>query len=352
VAEPDLSTPALNRALLARQLLLERSDLPLTTALERVAGLQTQYAPTGYIGLWARVRDFQRDDLTDALMGKRAVQATLMRSTIHMVSADDYWPFAVATRRARSEWWVRAQGRALADFDLDAATQRARQLLADGPRRHAEMLKLMAAEGYPRLAWVAAAQLLDVVRVPPSGTWEQRRADLYGLAEDWLGLPPRSLTEASAREHLVRRYLAGFGPASLADVATFAGLPPSDVRAVVDRLDLRRFRGPDGKELLDVPDGLRPGEDVPAPVRFLSTWEAALLVHARRTGILPERLRPIVFNTKTPHSVPTFLVDGAVAGTWRHEKGRIATSPFEPLSKAARREVDAEADRLTAFHAG
>jgi hypothetical protein len=120
--------------------------------------------------------------------------------------------------------------------------------------------------------------------------------------------------------------------------------------SVIDRLALRRFRDEKGKELLDLRRAPLPDAATPAPVRFLPTWDATLLVHARRTQILPERHRPLVFNTKTPHSVPTFLVDGAVAGTWRYERGRVEIKPFEPLAKAVRREVEDEAKRLEAFH--
>jgi hypothetical protein len=188
-----------------------------------------------------------------------------------------------------------------------------------------------------------------MVRVPPSGTWERRRADLYGLADDWIGRS--SVTEDEGREHLVRRYLGGFGPAPLTDIANWAGMTAALLRPVVERVELRRLRDEQGRELFDLPDAPLPDPDTPAPVRFLPTWDATLLVHARRTLILPEAYRPLVFNTKTPHSVPTFLVDGAVAGTWRHEKGRIEIKPFGDLSTSARRELDDEGERLAAFHA-
>lgn len=190
---------------------------------------------------------------------------------------------------------------------------------------------------------------VDLVRVPPSGTWEKRRADLYGLADDWLG--PWKDDERAGTEHLARRYLSGFGPATAADIASWAGLKVTALRPVIDEMTLRRFRDGEGAELLDLPRASLPDEDSPAPVRFLPTWDATLLVHARRTQILPEHHRPRVFNTKTPHSMPTFLVDGQVAGTWRYEKGRVVVSPFERLSRAARAEADDEGERLAAFHA-
>jgi len=349
MSERVLSTRELNRALLARQLLLERSRVPLTRALERVGGLQTQYAPSGYIGLWSRLQGFRRDALTRALERRRVVQATLMRATIHVVSARDYPLLAAGIKRGRREWWLRVQARQLEGIDMSDVVARVRAHLREGPRRQPELVELLKAEGYPRIAAVSAGMWMDVVRVPPSGTWEQRRADLYGLAEDWLGAS--TATEAQGLEHLVRRYLGGFGPASLADLSSWSGLPATTLRPVVERLRLRRFRDEDGDELLDVVRAPLPDPQTPAPVRFLPTWDATLLVHARRTQILPERYRPNVFDTKTPHSVPTFLVDGAVAGTWRYEKGRVLLEPFEGLPPAARRAAEEEAEGLAAFHA-
>jgi hypothetical protein len=145
--------------------------------------------------------------------------------------------------------------------------------------------------------------------------------------------------------------LGGFGPAPPGDIANWAGLPLSVVTPALERLNLRRFRSEAGGELVDVPRAPLPDPDTPAPVRFLPTWDATLLAHARRTGILPEEFRPRIFSTKTPHSLGTFLVDGAVAGAWRHERGRIELQPFARLDRATRRALDGEAERLAEFHA-
>jgi hypothetical protein len=147
------------------------------------------------------------------------------------------------------------------------------------------------------------------------------QADLFGLAEDWIG--PSDTTPGHGARHLVRRYLAGFGPASRKDVASFTGLSQGTLKPVLQAMKLHRFRDERGPELLDLPRAPLADIDTHAPVQFLPTWDATLLVHARRTQILPERFRPLVFNTKTPHSVATFLIDGQVAGTWRYERGRI-----------------------------
>jgi len=149
----------------------------------------------------------------------------------------------------------------------------------------------------------------------------------------------------------VRRYLGGFGPANVREIADWAGLPLQTITKALEGLRLRRFSDEAGRELVDVPRAPLPDPETPAPVRFLPTWDATLLVHARRTGILPEAYRPRIFSTKTPHSLGSFIVDGAVAGTWRPERGRIVTKSFERLSRETKREVDDEAERLAAFHA-
>jgi hypothetical protein len=349
VTEPVLDTRALNRALLARQLLLERSSLSLTDVLEQVGGLQTQYAPSGYIGLWSRVRDFERPMLTDALVGRRVVQATIMRATIHTVSAADYWPMTVGVRRARREWFMSTVRRELEGVDLVALSSAIRDELAAGPLRQVELTKRLIGRGFPERASSAPGIHVDLVRAPPSGTWERRRADLYALADDWL--PPSAVTEQEGHAHLIRRYLGAFGPAPVRDIATWMGVGASLIDPVVRGLELRNLRDASGKTLLDLPNAPLPDPDTPAPVRFLPTWDAMLLVHARRTGVLPEAYRPRIFNTKVPHSFNTFLVDGHVAGTWRFDTGRIELTPFEPLAPADRRALNDEAERLAVFHA-
>jgi hypothetical protein len=350
VAERVLSTRELNRALLARQLLLERANLSPARTLERVGGLQTQYAPTGYIGLWSRLQDFRRETLTRALEQRRVVQATLMRVTIHLVSTADYPLMAEGLRRGRRDWWLSVQRHQMEGLDMEKVATVLREALEDGPRRQKELTEILKANGFPLpAAWSGAGLWLDLIRVPPSGTWETRRADLYALADDELGRS--KATEAAGLELLVKRYFGGFGPASLNDLASWAGLPVATLRPVVERLPMRRFRDEHDGELLDLPRQPLPDPDTPAPPRFLSTWEAALLVHARRAQVLPEDYRPLVFNTKTPHSVPTFLADGAVAGTWRYEKGKVRLEPFAPLPRLVRREVEDEAASFAAFHA-
>jgi hypothetical protein len=313
--------------------------------LERMGGLQAQYAPSMYIGLWSRLEGFERRQLDQALERRSVVQGTLMRSTIHLVSAREYWSYALAVREGRREAWLRGHRGGPKAPQVAAASKRLRPRLAKGPMSRAEIGEVVG----DSVMVNAVGQWLEMVRVPPSGTWERRRADIYGLAEDWIGKPKVKLRKA--QEDLVRAYLRGFGPAPIADIAGWAGIPPRELEPAVKRLRPRRFSSEDGDELLDLPRAPLPAAETPAPVRLLPVWDATLLVHARRTGVLPEEHRPRVFNTRTPQSVNTFLVDGAVAGTWKHDGSRIRLEPFGRLSKATRSALEAEADRLALLHA-
>jgi hypothetical protein len=347
VAEPrTLTEQQLNRALLARQQLLERGTGSVPKMLERMGTLQAQYAPSMYVGLWTRLEGFEREQLDRALEGRKVAQGTLMRATIHLVSAADYWPIALGVRKGRREAWLAASYRRdYSGKQMAAAARKLRSAIGDGTMRRKEIHELLGSDS---VVTNGVNMWLDLVRVPPSGTWERRRADLYGLAADWLG--PWQVDAADALEHLVRRYLAGFGPASLGDLGSWAGMPLTRLRPVLERVGTRRFRDERGAALFDLPRAPLPDPGTPAPPRFLSTWDANLLVHARRTQVLPEHHRPRIFHTRAPHSFPTFLVEGAVAGTWRHDQGRVRLEPFEPLPRATRRQLETEAERLAAFH--
>lgn len=347
MAGRTLTQRELNRALLARQLLLERVRLPLPRALERMAGIQNQYAPNAYIRLWSCLEGFERDHLTRALERRTVIQGTLMRETIHVVSRRDYPLFGAGIRVSGQEWWRRVN-KVPAEVDMRAFGERARKYLRGATRSRAEIEEFLRANDFPRASLWGFSHWLDLIRVPPSGTWEQRRAHSFALAEEWVGA--LDATEEEGLEHLARRYLGGFGPALKNDIANWCKVSLAKLSVVLERLTLRRFRDEQGKELLDLPRAPLPDPETPAPVRFLPTWDAALLVHARRTGILPEQYRPLIFNTKNPPSVPTFLVDGAVAGTWRYEAGRIDLTPFERLNRSVLRELREEAERLAAFH--
>ncbi len=311
-------------------------------ALDQVGGLQTQYAPSGYVGLWTRLAHFERNRLTAALEDGSVVQATLMRTTIHMVSRRSFWGYAAGVRQARRTWALRVQGRAADEAAMVVAAADLRQALRDGPRTVKELDGLGSGFVGNLGLWV------DLVRVPPSGTWERRRADRLALAEDWVG--PCDVTEEEGLAHLVMAYLRAFGPAPWRDIAGWAGIPVTDARRGGERLTLARYRDEDGQELVDLSGGPLPDPGTPAPVRFLPHWEATLLVHARRTGILPEEHRARVFTPRNPFSVGTYLVDGQVAGGWSVRHDRIELEPYRELAAADQRAVEREREALQAFH--
>ena len=344
-----LTTRRLNRALLARQHLLNRSRSPITNVLRSVAGLQTQYAPSGYVGLWSRCQLRGRSSVTTSLERRHIVQATLMRSTIHLVAAGDFPLFSAGVRSARREWWTRiARARGLDHLDLPAAAAVVRSALERRPHRRAELVEALASAGFPPEIWEGVGLWIDMVRVPPSGTWERRRADIYALADQWIDRPEPS--EQQGLAHLVTSYLGGFGPASFSDISSWSGVPAPRLADASALIAFRHFQSTEGEDLVDLPRAPLPPETTDAPVRFLPTWDATLLVHARRSQVLQEVHRPAIFHTKNPHSIGTFLIDGTVAGTWRFEESSVRVTPFERLKAEQRRAVRIEADRLAAFH--
>lgn len=339
--ERVLSPRALNRALLARQLLLERSTISIVDAVEQIGGMQTQYAPSGYVGLWTRLAGFRRDALTEALEDRSVVQGTLMRTTIHMVSKREFWRYAMGIRRARREWATRVQAMP-AEPELIRRSDALRGALAEGPRTVKELAGLAGGFIGNLGLWV------DLVRVPPSGTWERRRADRLALAEAWVGAP--DATEAEGLAHIVTAYLRAFGPARWRDIAAWAGLPVGEARRGGEGLVLDRYRDEEGGELVDLPGAPLPDPATPAPVRFLAHWDNAMLVHARRTGVLPELHRTRIFNSKNPFSLGTVLVDGQVVAGWSYRERRIELTWYEQVTGPDARAIEREREALEAFH--
>ena len=264
-----------------------------------------------------------------------------MRTTIHIVSRREYWLYANAIRRSRQEWVQRVRA-VPPERLLRNHADRLRDALRDGPKTVKELGEW--AKGFVGTLgfWV------DLVRVPPSGTWERRRADRLALAEDWVG--PNDSTEEQGLEHLLRAYLRAFGPASWKDAASWAGVSLADIRRGAAGLELTTYGDDRGRELVDLAGAEQPSADAEAPVRFLPHWDANLLVHARRTGVLPEEHRPRVFSTKNPFSVGVYLVDGRAAGAWSLVDSRIVLDPFEVIAKADQRAVERERAALEAFH--
>jgi Winged helix DNA-binding domain len=344
---PVLDRRALNRALLARQGLLGRFDLPPATMLAQLAGMQAQEPQAPYAGLWSRLEPFDPAALADLLAERRTVRGGLMRATIHLVAAEDYpalWALTapVLARTFRGS----AFSRALAGVDLDALLAAGRAHLAEAPRTRAELARLLASRwpgvDAPSLA-MAVTLLTPVVQVPPRGLWGAGGAARWALAEQWLGV---ALDGPADPEPVIRRYLGAFGPASVRDVQAWCGA--TRLGAAVERLrgELRVVRDAAGTELVDLPDAPLPGPDVPAPVRFLPPFDNVLLAHADRTRVIAGEHRERLSRDRLMRA---FLVDGFVAGTWRLEGTTLRVEPFAPLSAAHRREVAEEAERLLAF---
>jgi hypothetical protein len=334
--------------LLARQLLLERADLPLTGAIEQMAALQDQNATALYVGLWSRVRGVERAAVTAALEDRSLVQGTLMRGTIHVVTRRQYWLHAAAIRAGLREWFVRsrpAAERGDTEAEMVEHAGRLRAALAHGPKTVKELGGL--ASGFIGNAglWV------NLVRVPPSGTWERRRADRLALAEAWVG--PDDATEVDGRALIVRSYLTAFGPAPWRDMATWAAVGPRELeRAAADTgLQLVTYEDEGGKPLVDLPDAPLPDPDVPAPVRFLPHWDAITLAHARRAAVLPEAHRTVLYHIKNPASMGTVLVDGRIVAGWRFRDGTIALEWFEEVGPRQRDAIEDERLALEAFSA-
>jgi Winged helix DNA-binding domain len=340
-----LTRRELNRATLARQLLLERKRIGVLPAIERLAGLQAQWPPSPYIGLWSRVAGFRRESLEQAVLRGEVVKPTVMRGTLHLVTARDYATFWWALRDMPTWYDETHLAHAL------KAAKGARRLAAKAPLTHKEGLEYLEREhGHTddlerRRIFHAVRRRGHLLHAPESALWRGRP---LGLFQPYPEPPPMNVLVA--RTELVRRYLAAFGPSTRADIADWSGLRIGDFGAALDALEpLRRFRDESGRELLDVPRAPLPAAATPAPVRFLPKWDNLLLAHSDRTRVLPEELRKAVI-AKNGDVTQTFLVDGVVAGSWSADgKGTVALAPFAPLPRTARRAVDEEAARLQAW---
>ena len=332
-----LTQRELNRATLARQLLLERSRLSVPKAVGRLCAMQAQAPNAPYIGLWSRLEGFSRESLTRALERRQVTRSTLFRTTVHLVSGANHPAFARVNHDQWREDFLRE------GISVDELIDRVERLAANGTFAYADLESALPELGERRFR---ARCLTPLVHVPPSGTWRRPRIALT-TAKRWLG--GRMPAAGAAARTLVRSYLAAFGPATRADLLQFSGLRVGAVDPALEALrhELRRFEDERGRELLDLPRAPLPAVETPAPVRFLPKWDALLLSHADRTRVLPDEYRTTVINGGDVQE--TFLVDGAVAGSWRLRDGKVETAPFAPLPPAARREVEGEASRLAAF---
>jgi hypothetical protein len=327
----------LNRATLARQLLLERKRLGVLPAIERVAGLQAQWAPSPYVGLWTRLVGFTRPALERAVMRGDVIKPTVMRGTLHLITAREY-PLYWWALRDMPTWY----GPAHLEHAL-VALAGARRLAEREPITHRQGLEYLESLGHDddierRRIFHAVRRRAHLLHSPDTALWKVAPRTLFHPHPE-----PERMDVLAARTGLVRRYLAAFGPATRADFAEWSGLRVGDVAEAFDTLEpLRRFRDENGRELLDLPRAPLPPADTPAPVRFLPKWDNTLLAHKDRSRVLPEPFRKTVIGPNGDVLL-TFLVDGIVAGSWSATKeGKVTVEPFEPLPRSARRAVEDE----------
>jgi len=340
VAERVLTLRELKRATLARQLLLERKRLLPKAVIERLVGMQAQWPPAPYVGIWTRTTSFRREALERELARGAVLKATVMRQTLHLVTPRDY----ALLRAGMSETnfpWESAGAKALAPS--------VRTLAAAGPVSMAEGLAHLEREHglsglQARRAWRGARIRAHLLHHHETALWRARPEARFVALDE-----PEAHDPTEARAEMLGRYLAAFGPASRRDIGAWSMMHVPEIKRALERLEpLRRFRDQLGRELLDVPRAPLPDPDTPAPVRFLPKWDNVLLAFADRTRVLPEAYRKAVIGMNGDVS-QTFLVDGFVAGMWRIADGRIVVEPFRPLSRSVGDEVEAEAGRLEAF---
>ncbi|MFK3647230.1 winged helix DNA-binding domain-containing protein [Lysobacter enzymogenes] len=349
-APATLSARALNRALLARQSLLERSDESIVAMAERLIGLQAQAPNPPYLGLWTRLQRFALDDLSAALRDRRIVRATMMRGTLHLVSADDYRALRPVLQPVlRRLSLASGHAKALRGLELEPLRRAGFEALRAQPLNAAALAEALRAhwpdrDGAQLAALVRSAEPL--VHVPPAGEWDWHKPAAFATALDWLGAGVADAPDEAAVDAMVLRYLGAFGPASARDLGAWSGLSAPAERLRRLRPQLRVFRDEDGIELFDLPDAPLPPAELPAPPRLLPEFDNVLLAHARRERILDDSVRPAVY-TRNGLVAATVLVDGFVAGVWTLQRdARSATltvSPFRRLAAAERAALEAQA---------
>jgi Winged helix DNA-binding domain len=340
-----LSERAINRATLARQYLLERAPVRAIDAISHLAGMQSQAPLAPYVGLWTRLRDFGPGELATLTEDRQVARLQLMRNTVHLVAAGDALDWTTMFAPLRTAEFNANFRAGMAGADLAAVLGEAGRLLAERPRTRAELGRLLAErwpQAEPRSLGYAATLHLALCQVPPRGVWGKGGGATWAPLADWLGAP----LAAAPADALVLRYLAAFGPATVADVQAWSGL--TRLREVVERLPLRSFRGEAGEVLYDLPDAPRPASDTPAPARFLPEYDNLLLSHADRGRVIPHR-RPVPLPPGNGATGGTFLIDGRWQGTWRLREGALRIQPFASLPTADLDALEAEAAGLFAF---
>lgn len=350
-----LSKRKLNRATLARQMLLSRVQLTPVQAVERLGGMQAQEARHPFVGLWTRLHGFRREDLNSALRDRQIVRATTMRGTLHLMSARDYAEFRTTLQPMLAAGMQAIFKDRATGFEISSVIEQAQQFLGRGPAKFDEIRAHLAAlnpDADPRALGYAVRMHLPLVIIPDTSEWSYSGVSTFGLASTWIAEPISSIEE---RKTLVCRYLAAFGPAAVADAEAWSGM--RGLRASFEELrpELVTFRDERKRELFDLPDAPRPEEDEPAPVRFLPDFDNLVLSHADRSRVISDdsRKRIATNNLRIPG---LFLVDGFVAGKWRVEQkkreAKLVIEPFAPMTRDVRAELLEEGERLLDFVAG
>ncbi|MFE7949564.1 winged helix DNA-binding domain-containing protein [Streptomyces sp. NPDC057426] len=348
-----ISARGLNRSTLARQLLLRRENVGAADAVRRVVALQAQQPASPYLALWNRIAGFDPSELDEAFAHGTVVKTTLMRITLHAVHADDYQAFRTALhpvlRAGRLGDRFTVSGLTPADADTLVPELLA---FADRPRTNAEYeawLEQRVGTAPKSGAWWGLRHYTPLLHAPTAPPWSFGERPSYVAPPDPPAPPTPEVSDA-ALGTLALRYLAGFGPASAADVAQFAMVQRARVRRVLTALgdELVRVEGPDREELFDVPGAPRPDEDTPAPPRLMAMWDSTLLAYADRSRVIPPDYRPVVIR-RNGDVLPTLLVDGHVAGVWRPAEGGIEATAFHGLPDEVWEGLAAEARSLTSF---
>jgi Winged helix DNA-binding domain len=347
-----MSLRAINRATLARQSLLERTDASVTTVLERLVGMQAQTPHTAYVGLWGRIVGFDPEELSARLTDRSVVRMALMRGTIHLVTARDAWGLRPLVQPVMDRVQKSQFGKRLAGVDHDEVVAMGRAFVNEQPQTFKALGDHLLTR-WPERDRMGLEQAVrtgvPLVQVPPRGLWGRSGPVAHTSIEAWLGEPPAELPTIDT---IVSRYLAAFGPASVMDAQAWCGL--TKLAEVFERLrpELVTFRDERGRELFDLPDAPRPDPDTPAPPRFLYDYENMLLSYADRSrAISPEIIRGI--DTRTQESLSTFTLDGFVAGTWGFQRDRgaakLTITPIARLSKTDTAAIAEEGHGLLAF---
>ncbi|TPQ23759.1 winged helix DNA-binding domain-containing protein [Streptomyces sporangiiformans] len=346
-----LDTRALNRATLARQLLLDRADVPVLDAVAHLGGLQAQEPQEPFVGLWSRLRAFDPAVLSNLLTERRLVRTHLMRRTVHLVTAAD-----ILAWRARHDSMLRQRvlgvyRRELDGIDLDELAAAGRAVMADDEPRSMTELARALTERWPtpgpRALGEMLIALIPVAQLPPRGLWRTRAGVRNLLLSSWLGReidPPASDGSDPVGQALVRRYLAAFGPAASADLRAWCGLAGLPAAVAAIREELVTFRDERGRELLDLPDAPRPDPDTPAPVRFLPAFDNALLGYHDRSRIIDDAHRGL-----SVAGARVVLVDGRVAATWSVTADAVMVTPLRRFSRADRTTVAEQGRALASF---